>query len=248
MRNLGKVIGHIPARGGSKRVAAKNLRYLCGKPLLAYAIDCALASGVLDEVYVNTDSDTMGALAEACGAKFYRRATHLATDTASGDDFTADFMRVMQPTTLVMVSPVCPLVTPDDVRAGIEAYRASTCDTLITCHETQMQTFCAAEPVNIDLSGPLAPTQRNPVVQILNWAVTIWDTATFLRSYDERQSGYIGTNRHLLPIEPLRALKISHEDEFQMAELLVHALRQAGGSEGPAHFWTPGDGIPWKQR
>jgi len=245
VRNLGKVIGHIPARGGSKRVAAKNLRYLLGKPLLAYAIECARASGVLDEIYVNTDSEAMGALAEACGAKFYRRAPHLATDTASGDDFTADFMRTMQPTTLVMVSPVCPLVTAGDVRNGIEAFRASACDTLITCHDTQMQTFCEGKPVNIDLSGPLAPTQRNPVVQILNWAVTIWDTVAFLRSYAERQSGYIGTNRHLLPIEPVRALKISHEEDFHMAELLLRARDLTAADTAAPRFWTPADGTPW---
>jgi CMP-N-acetylneuraminic acid synthetase len=245
VRNLGKVVGHIPARGGSKRVAAKNLRYLCGKPLLAYAIECARASGVLDEVYVNTDSEVMGQLAEACGAKFYRRKPELAGDDASGDDFTADFMRTVWPTTLVMVSPVCPLVTADDVRTGIEAYRTSTCDTLITCHETQMQTFCEGRPVNIDLSGPLAPTQRNPVVQILNWAVTIWDVAAFLRSYEERSSGYIGTNRRLLPIDPGRALKISHEEDFRMAELLLHALGVGEPTAGEARYWKPEDGTPW---
>ena len=53
MRDLGRVVGHIPARGGSKRVPAKNLRYLCGKPMIAYAIACALRSEVLDDVYLS---------------------------------------------------------------------------------------------------------------------------------------------------------------------------------------------------
>ena len=36
-----KLIAHIPARAGSKRVKSKNLRMLCGKPMIAYAIECA---------------------------------------------------------------------------------------------------------------------------------------------------------------------------------------------------------------
>ncbi len=247
MRNLGKIVGHIPARGGSKRVPAKNLRYLAGKPMLAYAIDCARESGVFDEIYVNTESHTIAALAEQCGVKVYRRPEHLGSDTTTGDDFTADFMETMKPSTLVMVSPVCPLVQPSDVREGVELFRNSDCDTLITCHDTQMQTFCQGRPVNIDPDGPLAPSQQNPVVQILNWAVTIWDVPSFLESYRTRRSGYIGTRRLLHPIDPVRTLKISHEEDFQMAELLLRArslTREA--SSGAAHFWSPNDGMPWR--
>lgn len=247
MRNLGKLVGHIPARGGSKRVPAKNLRYLAGKPMLAYAIDCARESGVFDEIYVNTESPAIAALAEQSGVKVYRRPEHLGSDTATGDDFTADFMETMQPATLVMVSPVCPLVEPADVREAVALFRDGDCDTLITCHDTQMQTFCEGRPVNIDPLGPLAPSQLNPVVQILNWAVTIWDVPAFLASYRTRRSGYIGTRRLLHPIDPVRTLKISHEEDFRMAELLLRAralTREATGDG--ARYWSPEDGLPWR--
>ena len=46
----------IPARSGSKRVKDKNIRPFAGRPLMAWAIDAALASGVFDTVYVSTDS------------------------------------------------------------------------------------------------------------------------------------------------------------------------------------------------
>ena len=247
MRSLGKIVGHIPARGGSKRVPAKNLRYLCGKPMIAYAIDCAKQSRVFDEIYVNTESDTLADLALQCGVKVYRRPAELGSDSASGDDFTADFMAKMRPDTLVMISPVCPLVQPSDVREAVERFRASTSDTLITCHDTQMQVFCQGRAVNIDPHGPLAPSQQNPVVQILNWAVTIWDVPAFLKSYAERKSGYIGVNRLLHPIAPERTLKISHEEDFHMAELLLRASALAGNNSAQApHYWSPADGAPWQ--
>jgi CMP-N-acetylneuraminic acid synthetase len=243
MREVGNIVGHIPARGGSKRVPAKNLRYLGGKPMMAYAIECALQSGVLSEVYVNTDSETIAALATAYSVKVYRRPAALGSDTATGDDFTADFLKHIRPDVLVMVNPVCPLVTPEDIRSAVAAFAQSDCDTLITCQTTQMQTFCEGNAVNIDPNGPLAPSQQNPVVQILNWAVTIWDTKAFLDSYASRKSGYIGTKRLLFPLDPSHSLKISHEADFQEAELLLHARKMTAGTIARPQYWVPEEGI-----
>lgn len=239
MRDLGRVVGHIPARGGSQRVPAKNLRYLDGKPLLAYAVDCAQRCGELDEIYVNTDSEHLAALAESLGARVHRRRAELATATATGDDFTADFIEATRPDTLVMINPVCPLVEPEDVRAAMQAFRDSTCDTLISCEQTQMQTFVEGQAVNIDAEGALAPTQQNPRVQILNWAVTLWDTEVFSRSYRRHGNGYLGSQRLLFPIPPSHGLKISHEEDFRMAELLLRARRLASADDGTPRYWRP---------
>ena len=48
-------IAIIPARGGSKRIPRKNIKDFCGKPMLAYPIQAALQSGVIDKVVVSTD-------------------------------------------------------------------------------------------------------------------------------------------------------------------------------------------------
>jgi CMP-N-acetylneuraminic acid synthetase len=120
-----------------------------------------------------------------------------------------------------MINPVCPLISKNTIREAIEAYKNSECDTLISCDRTQMQVFCEGKGVNIDESKPLAPTQENPFVDILNWAVTIWDTETFLTTYRKNKSGYLGTKRKLFPINPSMSIKVSHEQDFLMAERLM---------------------------
>lgn len=238
MRDLGRVIAHIPARAGSKRVRAKNLRMLCGKPLLAYSVECAKQCSEFDEIYVNTDSTEMAALANELGVKNYLRPSELASDTATGDEFTVDFIEKITPDTLVMINPVCPLVTPSDVSAAINAFKASDSDTLITCDETQMQTFCNGEPVNISLDGQLAPTQENPKIQILNWAVTVWDANSFLENFYKTGSAYIGKKRTLFAIDPIKGLKISHEADFKMAECLIYGLSQQQKQSNELEYWT----------
>jgi len=237
VRELGKVVGHIPARAGSERVRSKNLRYIAGKPLLSYSVEAALACPELDEVVVNTDGDELAALAEACGASVFRRDAELASATASGDAFTYDFISKYPVDTLVMISPVCPLVSSVDIAEALQAFRDSDADTLITTCETQMQTFCAGKPVNIDLDGPLEPTQNNMPVQTLNWAVTIWDCAAYRRHYEADGHAYIGRKRVLHPIDPLHGVKISTESDFETAKALI--IAQGLSSPEEARYWTP---------
>ena len=62
-------IAVIPARGGSKRIADKNIRPFAGKPLISYSIQAAVSSGVFDKVVVSTDSDRIAETAVSYGAE-----------------------------------------------------------------------------------------------------------------------------------------------------------------------------------
>ncbi len=239
MKDLGRIVTHLPARGGSERVPAKNLRLLAGEPMLAYAVKAALACRSLGEVYVNTESDEIAGLAKHLGAKVYRRRPELASGKVTSDAFNMDIIEALAPDTLVMINPVCPLVRPKDIDGAVRAYQESVADTLITVSETQLQTFCRGVPVNIDLDGPLTPTQENPVVSVCNWAVSIWDCETFRQQYARLGHASFGSNRLLHPLDPLRAAKVSNEADFRLCERLVRASR-AEGAEEPPRYWTAG--------
>lgn len=73
----------IPARGGSKRIPRKNIRDFCGKPMIAWAIECAHNSNLFQKVIVSTDDRDIADIASAAGAEipFIRPA-------ALADDFT----------------------------------------------------------------------------------------------------------------------------------------------------------------
>lgn len=77
-----KIVGIIPARGGSKRVPNKNLKRFCGKPLIGWAILAAKKSKKLDRVIVSTDSPEIAKVAKRYGAEVpFLRPAEFATDT-----------------------------------------------------------------------------------------------------------------------------------------------------------------------
>jgi pseudaminic acid cytidylyltransferase len=74
-------IAVIPARGGSKRIPRKNIKLFHGKPMIAYAINAALASKMFDRVIVSTDDDEIAKVAQAFGAEVpFIRPLELADD------------------------------------------------------------------------------------------------------------------------------------------------------------------------
>jgi len=71
----------IPARGGSKRIPQKNIRDFCGKPILAYSIEAALASSCFDKVIVSTDDEEIASIAKKYGAEVpFLRPEELSDD------------------------------------------------------------------------------------------------------------------------------------------------------------------------
>lgn len=78
-----RAMGFIFARGGSKGVPGKNIKLLAGKPLIAYAIEVALACRRLETIIVSTDDEAIADVARRYGAETpFMRPAHLASDTA----------------------------------------------------------------------------------------------------------------------------------------------------------------------
>jgi len=76
-------VAFVPARSGSERVPQKNVRPLAGHPLIAYAIETALQSGVFDRVVVSTDSEEIAEVARWYGADVpFLRPAEFATSTS----------------------------------------------------------------------------------------------------------------------------------------------------------------------
>ena len=87
MDNLKDTLFVIPARGGSKGLPGKNIKDLCGKPLIVYSIDVARAFVDDEHICVSTDSNEIKEVVENYGLKVpFLRPDYLATDTATTND------------------------------------------------------------------------------------------------------------------------------------------------------------------
>lgn len=119
----------IPARGGSKRLPRKNIALLAGKPLLAYAIEAALDSGVFDQVCVSSEDDEILEVARVHGAHLaLKRSPELASDTVQVrhvcayllEDFAAQGRAYAEFAVLLATNP---FRTAQDIKAAYEVFK-----------------------------------------------------------------------------------------------------------------------------
>ncbi len=76
-----RVIGLIPARGGSKGIPRKNITFCGGKPLIAHTIEAALAADGLERVVLSTDDPEIASVGNEYGAEVpFLRPTEVAND------------------------------------------------------------------------------------------------------------------------------------------------------------------------
>jgi len=137
-----RVLGIVTARGGSKGLPGKNLKPLAGKPLIAYTIEAAQVSGVLDRLILSTDD---GAIAEAgralgCDVPFLRPAD-LARDDTPHLPVIQHAVRWMdehagyRPDAVMILQPTSPLRQAEDISASIALLERWGADSVLSVSE-----------------------------------------------------------------------------------------------------------------
>jgi len=110
-----KILAMIPARGGSTRVKRKNIRIICGKPLIAWAIEACKESELLDKFVVSTEDSEIKKVAQDYGSEVLDRPKELSGKFVSMIDVlqhTAesfpeyDAIMLLQPTSPVRINGI----------------------------------------------------------------------------------------------------------------------------------------------
>lgn len=121
-----KCLAIITARGGSKRIPKKNIKEFCGKPMIAYSIEAALASGIFDEVMVSTDSEEIAEVAREYGAKVpFMRSEHTASDFATTAQVLLEVVEEYQKRGVSFeymscIYPTAPFITSEKLKKAYE--------------------------------------------------------------------------------------------------------------------------------
>jgi len=134
-----RILGLIPARGGSKSIPQKNIAPLGGKPLIAWTCAAALGARRLSRTIVSTDDDAIAAAAEAHGvAAPFRRPAPLSGDQATSAAaalHAVDWLRRhegWQADILVLLQPTSPLRTAAHIDAALELMLARGAETVVS--------------------------------------------------------------------------------------------------------------------
>lgn len=128
-------IAIIPARGGSKRIPRKNIKDFCGKPMIAWSIEAAKASGCFERIIVSTDDHEIADIAQQWGAEVpFMRPRELSDDYTGTQPVIAHAINTLQAASEQPITLACciyataPFIQAEDMQAGMKQLQKQQTD------------------------------------------------------------------------------------------------------------------------
>lgn len=126
------ILGIIPARGGSKTIPRKNIKEIAGKPLIAWTIEAANASRLLNKFIVSTEDTEIAKIAKHYGATVVDRPAELAADQTTTLAVMQDVLKKIPADVVVLLQCTSPVRQPDLIDRCIQTFLDEKVDSLAT--------------------------------------------------------------------------------------------------------------------
>lgn len=229
-----KRIATVCARQGSKGVPGKNVKLMCGKPLVQHAIEqaqAAQAEGLVDVVAVSTDSQEILDIAKKLNVEYcIRRPDEMATDKASKMPAIVHIVEIVEADigekldAIVDLDPTSPLRNLDDIKGSIELFDIYRPGSVLTGAEARKSPYFnllelqANGTVHLSKPSKNAPFRRQdcPPCYDMNAAVYVWDRDRFMA---EPQVNFDDSRLFVMP--EIRSHDIDNEMDWAFVEMLM---------------------------
>lgn len=222
-----RILAIIPARCGSKGLPDKNIRPLCGKPLLSYAIEEARKTGLFDAVFLSTDSGEYARIGMESGAEVpFLRPEALAGDRSLACDYIIhaiesykslgrefDYFAVLQPTSPFRTAAH----VTESIHMLIDCGKTSVISVTPSSHPANCYGYLPENECMQNFSTSRGGNRQDtPYLYRLNGAIYLCSCLSYL----ETQTFY-GPNSKAYIMDSRASLDIDNAEDFELAEWII---------------------------
>jgi CMP-N-acetylneuraminic acid synthetase len=236
-----RILGLIPARGGSKGVPRKNIKLLCGRPLLAYTAEAALASRLISRVILSTEDEEIAQIGQRFGVEVpFLRPAELARDETPMLPVAQHAVRFLEERNdhfdaVCLLQPTNPLRSAEDIDACIQLLESGQADAVVTTlavpaeHNPHWVYFRDAQGLLCLSTGESTPIPRRqdlPTAVHREGSVYVTRRETLM----EKNSFY-GARLLGHEMRPERSVNIDTPNDWRRAEQLISQWSFNAGSD-----------------
>jgi CMP-N-acetylneuraminic acid synthetase len=221
-----RVLGLVPARGGSRRVPGKNLSRLGGQTLVRRALECSVAAECFAVVAVSSDDGAVLAEADGLDVVALRRPAELATDSSLAGDAALHALRELDHAddpfdAVAIVQCTSPFTAPEDLAAAVELLERTGAEAVVSVvrvaaaqHPRKLKRLDGDRLLPYLEDDPLTPSHELPPLWVRNGSVYVFRRDVVERGLDaEDVRGY--------EMPPERSFDIDTAEDLAFAEFLV---------------------------
>ncbi|MFC4636292.1 cytidylyltransferase domain-containing protein [Dokdonia ponticola] len=231
-----KILGVIPARGGSKGIPHKNRKLLGGRPLMQYTIEAALASKEISAVIFSSEDQQLRTLAKELGVSVpFVRPDHLATDSSGSLEVVQHAIKEMEKLgevydAVCLLQVTTPFRTSEEIDIAIRRFREAKTDALISVQEVPHQynphwVFETTDTDHLKIATGekeiIKRRQELPPAYIRDGGIYITKTSVLI----EKQS-FFGDSVSYVHSDKTRYVNIDTMDDWEKAESIIKENKQ----------------------
>ena len=225
-----KTLAFVPVRGGSKSIPLKNIKPLCGHPLVYWTLEALQRTPTIDEIVVATDSDCIANIVRSFAfekVSVYRRNAENASDSASTESVMLEYIKsekLVAEITFLLVQATSPLTEPQHFEAGLALFQSGRYDSVLSCVRSK-RFFWSQDGKSINYDYRNRPRRQEfPGILMENGAFYISSVGAILQS-GNRLSGRIGVSE----MPEWTALEIDEPEDWILMERIMRRHRFASG-------------------
>ena len=223
---MSKVIAFIPVRGGSKSIPLKNIKPLCGKPLVCWNIEALEACPEVGEVIVATDSNEIWKTVESKNykkTKLYRRSAENACDTASTESVMLEYIKyakLPKEDVFMLVQATSPLTESIHFSEALQKYSTGEYDSILTCVRNY-RFFWNEDGSSMNYDYMNRPRRQNFSGMLMENGAFYINTVGNILSIGNRLGGKIG----IYEMPEYTATEIDEPDDWMILEKLMRKYK-----------------------
>lgn len=225
-----KVVALLPMKANSERIAGKNFRDFCGKPLFRWVLDTLLSVAEVSQVVINTDAREIleaHGLFDSERVKIRDRPLAIRGDFVSMNEVIKDDVANTDATMFLMTHTTNPLLSKESISTALnvfkQALREKQYDSLFSVNRVQDRFYTAdAKAVNHDPNNLMRTQDLEP------WYQENSNLYLFTKHSFEATGARIGKTPTMLITESLESIDIDTPDDWSFAEAVVSHYRAKG--------------------
>ena len=217
-----RIIAMIPARLGSQRLKQKNLLKLAGEPMIVHAIRKAKSLSCFDEVFVNSDADIFGEIAQKEEVKFHKRPKHLGGNNATSEHFVNEFLTVHDTDYIVQIHSIAPLLKLEEIDNFTKKLVGDSLNTLLSGTLEQIQCMYEIQPINFSFDLMDATQELKPV-QKITWSLTGWNARTYKDHFNAKKCATFHGKIDFFPLCKTSGMVVKLQEDYELVKTIYEA-------------------------
>ena len=225
-----KILGIIPARGGSKGLKNKNILNLNKKPLIAWSILCAKKSKIFDKLIVSTDSNKIAKISKKIGAEIpFLRPKSISHDKSKSSELIIHAINFYKKKNIFfdyvfLLEPTSPLREVKDIKYCFNLIKKTNINSLVSVsklksqHPNFLYKLKKQNKIRSYLKSKKKETRRQDVEDLYFLDGTIYcsKVKTFLKN-----KSFYHQDTCAIDIPSWKSIEIDDYDDFKTAEFLM---------------------------